>query len=91
MLPCVKGSSTSSAALMESVRNRTAPSAIINREVDTLGAVGSTVADRLFCACLRRLWARWSQCLPYFTDANRPRNRFSYPHLAGACLSGEPM
>jgi predicted aconitase with swiveling domain len=48
VFPHGKGSSTSSATLMESVRNGTAPAAIINMAVDSILALGSIVADEMY-------------------------------------------
>mgnify|MGYP003935339877 CR=1 FL=1 len=48
VFPCGRGSSTSSATLMESVRNGTAPAAIVNIEVDSILALGSIVADEMY-------------------------------------------
>jgi len=48
VFPRGKGSSTSSATLMESVRNGTAPAAIINVEVDPILALGSIVAEEMY-------------------------------------------
>jgi predicted aconitase with swiveling domain len=48
VFPCGRGSSTSSATLMESVRCGTAPAAIVNAEVDSILALGSIVADEMY-------------------------------------------
>ena len=48
VFPAGKGSSTSSATLMESIRTGVAPAAIINLSVDPILALGSIVADELY-------------------------------------------
>jgi len=48
VFPHGKGSSTSSATLLESIRAGVAPSAIINLEVAPILALGSIVADELY-------------------------------------------
>lgn len=48
VFPQGKGSSTSSAVLMESIRAGVAPAAIINLKVDPILALGSIVADELY-------------------------------------------
>ena len=48
VFPRGKGSSTSSAVLLESIRCGTAPAAIINREIDPILALGSIVADEMY-------------------------------------------
>jgi len=48
VLPYGKGSSTASAILAESIRNETAPAAIIMMRTDPIIALGSIVADELF-------------------------------------------
>ncbi len=48
VFPTGKGSSTSSAVLMESIRAGVAPAAIINLRVDPILALGSIVADELY-------------------------------------------
>ena len=48
VFPTGKGSSTSSAVLMESVRNGTAPAAIINYKVDPILALGAIIAEELY-------------------------------------------
>ena len=48
VFPQGKGSSTSSATLTETIRNGTAPAAIINLKVDPILALGSIVADELY-------------------------------------------
>lgn len=48
VFPTGKGSSTSSATLMESIRTGVAPAAIINLSVDPILALGSIVADELY-------------------------------------------
>jgi predicted aconitase with swiveling domain len=47
VFPTGRGSSTSSAILMESIRAGVAPAAIINVRVDPILALGSIVADEL--------------------------------------------
>jgi len=48
VFPTGKGSSTSSAVLLECIRTGTAPAAIINRAVDPILALGAIVADELY-------------------------------------------
>jgi predicted aconitase with swiveling domain len=48
VFPQGKGSSTSSATLMESIKNGVAPAAIINLKVDPILALGSIVSDELY-------------------------------------------
>jgi len=48
VFPQGKGSSTGSAALMESIRAGTAPAAIINLKVDPILALGAILADELY-------------------------------------------
>lgn len=48
VFPTGKGSSTSSATLMEAIRTGVAPAAIINLRVDPILALGSIVADELY-------------------------------------------
>jgi predicted aconitase with swiveling domain len=48
VLPRGKGSSTSSATLMESIKNGVAPAAIVNLTVDPILALGSIVSDELY-------------------------------------------
>jgi predicted aconitase with swiveling domain len=48
VVPFTRGSSTSTAILLESVRAGVAPAAIISREVDTFMALASVVADELY-------------------------------------------
>jgi predicted aconitase with swiveling domain len=48
VLPQGKGSSTSSATLMESIRAGMAPAAIINLRTDPILALGAIVADELY-------------------------------------------
>jgi len=48
VLPRGKGSSTSSATLMESIKTGVAPAAIINLQVDPILALGSIVSDELY-------------------------------------------
>ncbi len=48
VFPQGKGSSTSSAVLMESIRAGVAPAAIINLKVDPILALGSIVAEELY-------------------------------------------
>lgn len=48
VFPQGKGSSTSSATLLESIKASVAPAAIINLRVDSILALGSIVADELY-------------------------------------------
>ncbi|MDH4241751.1 MAG: DUF126 domain-containing protein [Phycisphaerae bacterium] len=48
VFPQGKGSSTSSATLMESIKTGVAPAAIINLNVDPILALGSIVSDELY-------------------------------------------
>ena len=48
VFPRGKGSSTSSATLLESIRAGTAPAAIINLKTDPILALGAIVADELY-------------------------------------------
>ena len=48
VFPQGKGSSTSSATLLESIKTGAAPAAIINLKVDPILALGSIVADELY-------------------------------------------
>lgn len=48
VFPQGKGSSTSSATLMESIKTGVAPAAIINLKVDPILALGSIVSDELY-------------------------------------------
>ncbi len=48
VLPTGKGSSTASAILAESIRNGTAPAAIIMKRTDPIIALGAIVADEMF-------------------------------------------
>ena len=48
VFPRGKGSSTSSATLMESIKTGVAPAAIINLKVDPILALGSIVSDELY-------------------------------------------
>ena len=48
VFPQGKGSSTSSATLLESIKTGVAPAAIINLKVDPILALGSIVADELY-------------------------------------------
>jgi predicted aconitase with swiveling domain len=48
VFPRGKGSSTSSATLMESIKTSVAPAAIINLQVDPILALGSIVSDELY-------------------------------------------
>jgi len=48
VLPQGRGSSTSSAILMESIKAGVAPAAIINLKVDPILALGSIVSDELY-------------------------------------------
>jgi len=47
VFPKGKGSSTSSAVLLESIKNKTAPAAIINQKIDPILALGAIIADEL--------------------------------------------
>jgi predicted aconitase with swiveling domain len=47
-LPHTRGSSTTTAVLLESVKARTAPAAILTTGVDTFFALASIVADELY-------------------------------------------
>lgn len=48
VFPEGRGSSTSSATLLESIRVGVAPAAIINRRIDSILALGAIVADELY-------------------------------------------
>jgi len=48
VFPQGKGSSTASAVLLESIKARTAPAAIINLKVEPILALGAIVADELY-------------------------------------------
>lgn len=48
VFPRGRGSSTSSATLMESIRNGVAPAAIVNSTADPILALGSIVSDELY-------------------------------------------
>ena len=48
VLPCGKGSSTASAILAESIRNGTAPAAIVLARTDPIVALGAIVADEMY-------------------------------------------
>ena len=48
VFPAGRGSSTSSATLMESIKTGVAPAAIINLSVDPILALGSIVAEELY-------------------------------------------
>jgi len=48
IFPQGKGSSTSSATLMESIKTGVAPAAIINLKVDPILALGSIVSDEMY-------------------------------------------
>jgi len=48
VFPAGKGSSTSSAVLLESIKNGVAPAAIILAKIDPILALGSIVADELY-------------------------------------------
>jgi len=52
VFPRGKGSSTSSATLMESIKTGVAPAAIINLSVDPILALGCIVSDELYCKAL---------------------------------------
>ncbi len=47
-VPFTRGSSTTTAVLLEAVKSRTAPAAILTTEVDTFFALASIVADELY-------------------------------------------
>jgi hypothetical protein len=47
-LPCTRGSSTTTAVLLESVRSGTAPAAIVTDGVDRFFALASIVADEMY-------------------------------------------
>ena len=47
-VPFTRGSSTTTAVLLEAVKSRTAPSAILTTVVDTFFALASVVADELY-------------------------------------------
>lgn len=47
IFPKGKGSSTSSAVLLESIKNKVAPAAIINLKVDAILALGAIIAEEL--------------------------------------------
>lgn len=51
-LPFTRGSSTTTAVLLEAIRAKTAPAAIITTEVDFFFALASVVADELYSAPL---------------------------------------
>ena len=48
VLPFTKGSSTTTAVLLESVKNATAPAGIITSRVDTFLSLASIVADEMY-------------------------------------------
>lgn len=48
VFPTGKGSSTGSAVLMESIRNGTAPAALILHKVDPILALGAILAEQLY-------------------------------------------
>ena len=48
VFPQGKGSSTSSAVLLEAIKNNVAPIAIINLKVDPILALGSIISDELY-------------------------------------------
>ncbi|MEZ4701674.1 MAG: DUF126 domain-containing protein [Rhodothermales bacterium] len=48
VLPFTRGSSTSTAILLESVRAGVAPAAIVSMDVDTFMALASVVADEMY-------------------------------------------
>jgi predicted aconitase with swiveling domain len=52
VFPSGRGSSTSSAVLMEGIRCGTAPAAIVNCTVDSILALGSIVADEMYGRCV---------------------------------------
>jgi predicted aconitase with swiveling domain len=47
-VPCTKGSSTTTAVLLEAVRAGTAPAAILTTDVDSFFALASIVADMMY-------------------------------------------
>ena len=51
-LPFTRGSSTTTAVLLEAIRARTAPAAIITTDIDFFFALASVVADELYSAPL---------------------------------------
>ena len=48
VMPAGRGSSTSSAILLESVRARTAPAAFVFQRIDPVFAIGALVAEKLY-------------------------------------------
>jgi predicted aconitase with swiveling domain len=52
VFPCGRGSSSASSILLESVRARTAPAAIITREADAILALGAAVAREMYHSSL---------------------------------------
>lgn len=48
VFPAGKGSSTSSAVLMEGIRNGTAPAGIIMKKIDTILALGAIVSQEMY-------------------------------------------
>jgi predicted aconitase with swiveling domain len=51
-IPCTRGSSTTTAVLLEAIRARTAPAAIVTTELDFFFALASVVADELYSSPL---------------------------------------
>jgi uncharacterized protein len=51
-IPCTRGSSTTTAVLLEAIRAKTAPAAIITTETDFFFALASVVADELYTSPL---------------------------------------
>ena len=51
-IPFTRGSSTTTAVLLEAIRAKTAPAAIINTETDFFFALASVVADELYTSPL---------------------------------------
>lgn len=51
-IPFTRGSSTTTAVLLEAIRAKTAPAAIITTETDVFFALASTVADELYSSPL---------------------------------------
>jgi uncharacterized protein len=51
-IPCTRGSSTTTAVLLEAIRAKTAPAAIITTDTDFFFALASVVADELYASPL---------------------------------------
>src|SRR5687768_10636717 len=51
-IPCTRGSSTTTAVLLEAIRAKTAPAAIITTDTDFFFALASVVADELYTSPL---------------------------------------